>query len=195
MRRLDGKPPNCKFQDLTGMRFGSLVALRTLPREIGEHRRWVCLCDCGNEHIVCGYNLLNGQTLSCGSGCRKPVYTEESMQRKKDAMIRPGSAFRKCLLNYKSAARKRGLTWELTEDQFRDITSSPCYYTGFLPSNNAVADSGETYIYNGIDRLDNDKGYTTDNCVPCCFEANKMKLDSNKERFVELCKIIAERFK
>lgn len=30
---------------------------------------------------------------------------------------------------------------------------------------------------NGIDRKDSSKGYTIDNCVPCCTECNTMKSD------------------
>jgi 5-methylcytosine-specific restriction endonuclease McrA len=29
----------------------------------------------------------------------------------------------------------------------------------------------------GIDRVDNSIGYTPDNCVPCCTQCNRIKLD------------------
>lgn len=39
--------------DITGERFGSLIALCQAPREEnGQSRRWVCLCDCGAQTIV-----------------------------------------------------------------------------------------------------------------------------------------------
>lgn len=192
MRRLDGKPKNCKFKDLTGMRFGSLVAIRHSVRKHGEHRSWVCQCDCGKEHTAFGYNLTTGRTLSCG--CRKPVITEESLQHKRKVMSRTDTAFRSLLANYKHHAKNRNLTWELTDAQFRKLTSSPCYYTEHLPSNTIKAMSGEVYTYNGVDRLDNNKGYTVENSVPCCGEVNMMKKALSKEHFIELCKTIAERF-
>ena len=33
----------------------------------------------------------------------------------------------------------------------------------------------EPFKYNGIDRINNSKGYTIDNCVPCCFMCNYSK--------------------
>lgn len=37
--------------DLTGRRFGALLALRSTRYKTGE-RGWVCLCDCGRETVV-----------------------------------------------------------------------------------------------------------------------------------------------
>jgi hypothetical protein len=30
-------------------------------------------------------------------------------------------------------------------------------------------------VYNGIDRIDNTKGYTSGNCLACCIRCNKLK--------------------
>jgi len=195
MRRLDGKVANVKFRDLTGVRFGSLTAISTPEKTaVGQRRVWLVRCDCGVEKVLNSYNLTNGHTLSCGSGCRKSVWTEDGLKRKREAQVRPGAAFRQLLLNYKSAARKRNLPWELPDEQFRRITSSPCFYTGKKPATESVADSGEIYVYNGVDRVDNSLGYTVENCVSCCAEINMMKKILTKERFIELCKAVAERF-
>ena len=45
-----------------------------------------------------------------------------------------------------------------------------------------------------IDRIDSNKGYTKDNIVLCCFYINKMKNNLETKDFVEICKIIADRF-
>lgn len=50
-----------KFQDLTGQRFGRLVAVEYLGGS-----RWNCKCDCGNYHTVVAYSLKSGNTKSCG---------------------------------------------------------------------------------------------------------------------------------
>lgn len=55
-----------KYQyDLTGMRFGKLVAIR--PHHSNQHKTyWLCRCDCGNEVVVPRPNLSSGKTTSCG---------------------------------------------------------------------------------------------------------------------------------
>lgn len=51
--------------DLTGQRFSKLVALRRAA-SVCRSARWVCQCDCGNEHIVRTGNLMSGAVKSCG---------------------------------------------------------------------------------------------------------------------------------
>jgi|GEM_PF-1678313 len=49
--------------DLTGRRFGRLVALRVVHEE--GRRCWECHCDCGNTVIVPTAQLINGNNGSC----------------------------------------------------------------------------------------------------------------------------------
>ena len=55
-----------KMHDLTGQRFGKLVALAPFYKENDSNTWWHCQCDCGNIHDVRGYSLVNGDTTSCG---------------------------------------------------------------------------------------------------------------------------------
>ena len=50
--------------DLTGMRFGRLVALRRSKKK--NKTEWLCVCDCGNEKVIEGGSLRGGRTKSCG---------------------------------------------------------------------------------------------------------------------------------
>lgn len=59
--------------DLTGKRFGKLVAIERAEDYCYESKgkiitapRWLCKCDCGNMVIVQGGNLRSGNTTSCG---------------------------------------------------------------------------------------------------------------------------------
>lgn len=54
-----------KWADLSGRRFGRLVAKRPAGR---EHRGvvWECECDCGNAVNVRAASLVSGRTESCG---------------------------------------------------------------------------------------------------------------------------------
>jgi len=40
------------------------------------------------------------------------------------------------------------------------------------------------YIYNGLDRADNSKGYELDNVVPCCGRCNRAKNAYNRDDFL-----------
>ena len=52
--------------DLTGQRFGKLVALFPIYNENGGHTLWHCKCDCGNTCNIDMGNLRSGKSQSCG---------------------------------------------------------------------------------------------------------------------------------
>lgn len=51
--------------DLKGRRFGKLTVFEKVRVSYGKYK-WRCLCECGNEHLVSTYHLLNGDVTSCG---------------------------------------------------------------------------------------------------------------------------------
>ena len=55
-----------QFIDITGKRFGQLIATERIPPVSGTRSKWICECDCGNVTIVSISNLRNGHTTSCG---------------------------------------------------------------------------------------------------------------------------------
>ena len=53
--------------DLTGQRFGKLIALYSVySEEKDKHTIWHCKCDCGNECDIDMGNLRSGKSQSCG---------------------------------------------------------------------------------------------------------------------------------
>ena len=88
------------------------------------------------------------------------------------------------LSTYRKVARKYEREFKLTKDEFAAIISQPCYYCGELQEN-----------FNGIDRMDNSKGYELYNCVPCCSMCNRMKNNYNINEFMNKCKLIIEKNK
>ncbi len=58
-------------KDLTGKRFGKLVALRWDKTEKGIGSFWEFQCDCGEKKIIRGASVSCGNTLSCGCWERK----------------------------------------------------------------------------------------------------------------------------
>ena len=51
--------------DITGQRFGKLIALKKAPSRNGN-TYWLCQCDCGNQKEIQTGNLTRGATKSCG---------------------------------------------------------------------------------------------------------------------------------
>jgi len=43
------------------------------------------------------------------------------------------------------------------------------------------------YIYNGLDRIDNEKGYLLDNVTPCCKICNQAKHALSLDDFLAWC--------
>lgn len=58
--------PTIAYKDITGQRFGHLIALQPLKRDTSRKMNWLCRCDCGNTNIVRGQRLRSGETQSCG---------------------------------------------------------------------------------------------------------------------------------
>lgn len=82
---------------------------------------------------------------------------------------------------YKSSAKFRKLTFNLTLEQFSKIIKEPCFYCGSIPE-----------LKNGIDRKLNDVGYELYNCVSCCKRCNFMKHTENSIEFIQKCHDIVE---
>jgi hypothetical protein len=66
--------------DLTGQRFGKLVALQNTYR-LSKHNSyiWKCQCDCGNIHYCSAEILNSGKIHSCG--CQKHSFGEEKINQ------------------------------------------------------------------------------------------------------------------
>lgn len=83
---------------------------------------------------------------------------------------------------YKRSARERGLEFTLTLEQFEFLTSQSCCYCG---------GHTEDREFCGIDRIDNDVGYVSNNCVPCCTVCNYMRHKQTQKEFVNRCHTIS----
>ena len=64
---------------LEGQRFGSLVVMRPFQDVEDHNDAWLCQCDCGNEAIVWGGDLLKGRVTSCG--CKQTAIKDLMGQR------------------------------------------------------------------------------------------------------------------
>jgi hypothetical protein len=66
--------------DLTGQRFGRLLAVETVDSQrIHGSLAWRCRCDCGTEKVLSSDTLRSGKTRSCG--CGAPLSVDLTGQR------------------------------------------------------------------------------------------------------------------
>lgn len=106
----------------------------------------------------------NGRNTSCRLCVRERnrAYAASDAGKKARDRINRGSG-RYTLA--KCNARRRGIVWQLSRDQFTCLTSKPCEYCG-----GKLSDTGC-----GLDRMDNNIGYVISNVVPCCRQCNNTK--------------------
>lgn len=152
-----------------------------------EHRKrnikyGLCKCDCGKIKRSQLTQIINGYSKSCGCGIKHPhgPYGESNAN--------------KLFTSYIHNAKRRNLIFDLSKEQFLKLTKECCYYCGANPSNiHKEKSSYGEYIYNGIDRIDNSKGYIKTNVVACCEKCNRAKMKMTQEQFFNLVKRIYER--
>lgn len=154
--------------DEIGNRYGKLVVIELAPSQ-NRNTMVLCQCDCGNTAIVRASNLRQGITKSCGCMAHKP----EGI-----------AAFNQIYNSMRNNARSRGYKFNLTKEQVMGITQENCTYCGTAPYQITKDPryNGQ-FTYNGIDRVDNTKGYTIDNVVPCCGRCNRAKDIHDIENF------------
>jgi hypothetical protein len=163
------------FKDITGERFGKLVALQLAEQPNKAYGKyWLCLCDCGKKKVIAGQSLRKGSTKSCGC-----------ISFEKRALPEGESSFNALYLRYRNNATKRKLCFELDKEQFKTLTKKNCTYCGSVPSQifSGHIKCNGSYIYNGIDRIDSNRGYVIDNVTPCCGLCNQAKYNNSVEYF------------
>ena len=142
--------------DLTGQRFGRLVVVERVENSADGRARWLCRCDCGQSKTVLGEHLKKGRTKSCG--CAK---SESSSKRFKKHGGRNSKLYRiwsnmkdrcnnpDCKVYSDYGGRGIKVCEEWTDDfsAFQKWALANGYKEGLT-----------------IDRKDNNKGYSPDNC-------------------------------
>jgi len=186
-----------KIKDLTGQVFGRLTVIGqngwyTNPKEKNRTAKWECKCSCGTIKTITGVNLTSKRVVSCGCYGKEARFGNSYKTR-----ICSDKAFWALRINtYKQGAKSRGHNYDLSDKVFQELSVQNCHYCGSIPrkieaSKNlylsnckrkgtlADVQFSETKVKyaNGIDRVNNSKGYVLGNVVPCCTICNRAKLD------------------
>lgn len=185
-----------KMIDLKGRSFGRLTVIKRGDDWISRSGKtkniaWVCKCSCGKEKVIRAAKLIDGSTRSCG--CL--VIDINSKPR----TIQGHAGFINLFNSYRWSAIRRKLSFELTKCDAFELFQGNCYYCGIQPyqkyiprERNEEATQHGIFTYNGIDRKNNNEGYTKDNSISCCGICNQAKMDLGHDEFLEKIKLIYE---
>lgn len=161
--------------DLINKKFGHLTVIELLKERSSGQRVWLCLCTCGNLKKATTTKLIRGLCTNCG--CSLVIYKDRSIPAKKVVYE-----------NYRDRAKLKGLSFNLSFEDFCKLISADCFYCGAPPKNikkvNMQYRTPGKCVYNGIDRLNNGLGYQRDNCISCCPTCNTAKGSGTIKEFI-----------
>lgn len=166
--------------------YWTVIGLDT-KRGAGNTVKWLCRCACGTERSVTGLSLRNGRSKSCGCGLLKIKSSGETPYKRIYQVTKVG-------------AKDRALSFDISYEEFKNIVHRNCYLCGSEPKDKHYSynrlryskgiDEDEYAIFNGIDRVNSEIGYTISNCEACCFTCNRMKTDFTLDFFLSKIKEI-----
>lgn len=169
--------------DRIGETYGRLTIQAVIIQPVKGKRSYpqaLCACACGNTKKTRLRSLIEGVTKSCGC-----LHREAAGRRQLKGRVAGEWGM---FTVYRRNAKRRCIVFALSFEEFTKLVYGPCFYCGVVSSIVYLAWSG-----NGIDRVNNDGGYSIDNTVPCCKNCNIAKREMSQEDFLELCRTIAKR--
>lgn len=143
-----------KFIDITGQKFGRLTALRR-SHMANNKWYWVCRCECGVERAFAGDQVRNGHTKSCGCYRRDVSRQIKTIHGRKNTSeyIAWVGIVQRCTNPLNHAWPRYGGRGITMCETWRNSFEAFFQDMGPRPS-----------VDYSIDRIDNDKGYSPDNC-------------------------------
>lgn len=148
------------YKKLTGLKFGFLLVLEEAEYRRG-YRRWLCVCECGNEVIITSGNLnAGGHVISCGC-VQKIILAEKAKHlslidgRSKHPLYSIWSkmiwrCYDKNCPSYKDYGGRNIIVCEEWKNDFWKFVEDM---------------TPRTSIYHTIERKDNNGNYSKANCI------------------------------
>lgn len=149
------------LKDLTGQRFGRLVVIERAGSDTQGLATWFCRCDCGRKCVIRGAAMRKGNTKSCGC-----LHNETARKR----LTIHGKSGTRLYAIWKALKQRCYNPSDKNYDRYggRGITVCSDWLHNFQAFCNwAIANGYDENAPTGqctIDRIDNDKGYSPDNC-------------------------------
>lgn len=147
-------------ENLVGKKFGRLLVVEKFGKNKHGETLWKCVCDCGNERIICNGNLKRGNYKSCGC-YSKEIKTTHGLSKTQiykvwvDIKRRTNPKNSKCTGNYKKLSIKMCNEWR------NDFMS---FYNWSIANGYKEEQLANGYNKWTIDRIDNHGDYCPENC-------------------------------
>lgn len=124
------------------------------------------------------------------------IWVKKNYERiKKYEKVYVNSTEGRCAIHFTSAKLRNLLEENATIEEFKTMVlyfiKKPCYYCNRITKEGSLQKLVQG-SYNGLDRVDSNKGYTYENCVSCCTQCNMMKNSVDIASFIRKCCEIAE---
>lgn len=177
-----------KTSDLVGKKFNRWFVLEIICK--GKKPKVKVICDCGTIKIIASNTLItSGKAKSMSCGC----YQRERIKECLGLPIEV-AGINQYYSVYKMSAKIRNFDFKLTKLEFKQYIFKNCYYCDKEPKPRLIS-SRKCYLKsNGIDRVDNSKGYVTGNCVTCCFSCNNKKSNITVNMMKKALEFLNEQF-
>lgn len=140
---------NYKRLDVTNFRSGRLVAKYSTEARIGTSVLWFCECDCGGTTLVTASRIKNHVIQSCGC-----LWVE--------SITRHGRAYTTSYRSWRSMIDRCTNSKHKSFKDYGQRGIGVC--TRWLELENFVQDMGEPPPGHSLERINNEKGYSPDNC-------------------------------
>ncbi len=185
-------------KDLSENIYGDLTVIKFshYDRTTTVKQYWLCKCKCGNEKAIISTSLQSGDTKSCGCLERENLKNLSENFKKLNQLPENVAAYNGLHYKYKICAKKRGIDFNLSREESEILFSGDCYYCGQKP--NRLSEKNRKMngnpLVNGIDRKDNNIGYTIENSVTCCKTCNYAKRNLSEKDFIFWIKQLVKNF-
>lgn len=154
-RTVSGKHSH-NFEDITGSIFGYLTVVSLVSSGKSQNTRWECKCRCGSSFVTTRWNLVRGDTKSCGCLRKEVASTLNSTH---------------CLSKHPLYSRWKGISsrcYNTSAKGYHNYGGRGIYMcdewrTNFKVFYNWSLDNGFSPDLE-IDRINNDGPYSPDNC-------------------------------
>lgn len=177
-----------KFKNLSNQIVNGIELIECIGQNNYKAYLYKAKCKCGKIFNVEGNDVTSGRLKSCG--CRINYTPKLNYQDRKIAGCRAVYSM------YKSVAKTKGRSFELIFNYFFNLVSNNCYYCDIPPSNTKrIRYNQDTFLYSGIDRIDNELGYIMGNVRPACSLCNQAKHTLTEKAFLELANKIVDNMK